>query len=69
MEINTTGIKDINKIEKVSIKEAYRHEAVDITVNCPKCGLEYKEYNNNDDEWHFIECDRCGIIYKYRYNW
>lgn len=65
------GVKDIykDKIQNVKIEEVYRHETVDITVKCPNCGLTYTEYNNYDDEWHFIECDRCGTKYKYRYNW
>jgi hypothetical protein len=57
------------KEKEVKIKNAFKHECVDITVECPNCKLEYKEYANNDDDWHIVECDRCGTRYKYRYNW
>lgn len=67
MEINIKDNLYKEKIQKVPLEKCYRHEVVDITVKCPKCGLEYTEYDNNDDELHYIECDRCGTIYKYRY--
>lgn len=62
-------VRDRDEFQVVPIKEANRHEVVDITVKCPNCGLEYTEYDNYDDDWHFIECDRCGKKYKYKYNW
>lgn len=69
MEIKIRDYKQMEKIEQVELKECYRHEVVDITVECPKCKLEYTEWNNNDDEMHFIECDKCGTKYKYKYVW
>ena len=68
MEIDSYNL-DLNKIESIPIEEIYRYEVVDIKVKCPNCGLEYTEYNNCDDNWHIIECDKCGKKYKYRYNW
>ena len=69
MEITIRDYKQMEKIEQVELQECNRHEVVDITVECPKCKLEYTERDNNDDNWHFIECDRCGTKYKYRYSW
>ena len=56
-------------IEVVKTKNVFIHEVADITVECPNCGLEYKEYGNYDDDWRIVECDRCGKKYKYRYEW
>lgn len=69
MEINIKDYKEKENIKRVPLEECNRHEVVDITVKCPKCGLEYTEYDNNDDDFHYIECDRCGTKYKYRYEW
>lgn len=59
----------MREIKEVEIKSAFRHECADISVECPNCKLLYKEYANSDDDWHIVECDRCGTKYKYRYNW
>ena len=67
MEISKYKL-DIAKIEKVDIEEAKRHETVDITVECPKCGLKHTGYDIEDDDWHIIQCDSCGKKYKYKYN-
>ncbi len=57
------------EIKEVKIKSASRYECADIKVECPNCKLTYTEYANCDDNWHIVECDRCGTKYKYRYNW
>ena len=44
-------------------------EVAEVKVECPNCKLQYTEHFNCDDEWHYIECDRCGTRYKYRVNW
>lgn len=62
-------VRDRDEFQTVPIEKVYRRESADITVKCPICGLEYTEYDNYDDEWHFLECDRCGKKYKYKYNW
>lgn len=59
----------MREIKEVEIKSALRYECADISVECPNCKLLYKEYANSDDDWHIVECDRCGTKYKYRYNW
>ncbi len=57
------------EIKEVKIKSASRYECADIKVECPNCKAIYTEYANCDDDWHIVECDRCGTKYKYRYNW
>lgn len=56
-------------MQEVRIKSAYRYECADITVECPNCKLTYKEIANSDDDYHIVECDKCGTKYKYKYNW
>lgn len=67
MEINKP--RNYEKIEQVVTKLSPLYEVVDVTVECPKCRLEYNEYANCDDDWHYIKCDKCGTKYKYKVNW
>lgn len=55
---------EINKIDLF----VYPYTAYDIKTKCPKCGLEYTEYNSNTEEPVYVECDRCGCKYKFTYN-
>lgn len=66
MEIRTHN--KLEKIQKVDFKEILKYEVADITVECPKCKLQYTDVCD-DDETHYIECDRCGEIYYYKFNW
>ena len=69
MEISNLSNKKNEDIKEVEKRILSKYEVVDIKVECPNCGLDYIEFANCDDDWHYIECDRCGTKYKYRYNW
>lgn len=43
------------------------YTAYDITMKCPKCGLEYTEYNSDTEKMVYTECYRCGCKYKFIY--
>lgn len=70
MEIRAYNIprSKLEKIPKVEFEEIFKYEVADITVECPNCRLQYED-TLNDDESHYIECDRCGKIYYYKMNW
>ena len=61
--------KQLNELLPVEIEKKYIRTTADITVRCPSCKLPYTEYDLYDDDWHTVECDRCGTKYKFRDNW
>lgn len=61
--------KTFKEILEVEIEKKEIRTTADITVRCPKCKLPYTEYDCYDDDWHKVECDRCGTKYKYRDKW
>lgn len=67
MEIKTYNIprSKLEKVPKVDFKEILKYEVADVTVECPNCKLQYRD-TVNDDETHYIECDKCGKIYWYK---
>lgn len=63
-------MRDKQKYIEINKKDllVYSYTAYDIKTKCPKCGLEYTEYNSNTEEPVYVECDRCGCKYKFTYN-
>lgn len=61
--------KTFNELLVVEVEQKEIRTTADIMVRCPVCKLPHREYDEFDDEWHIIECDRCGQKYKYRTIW
>ena len=63
------NIKKFEEIPTVEIEKRETRTTADVTVRCPICKLPHTEYDEFDDDWHKITCDRCGTTYKYRCEW
>lgn len=64
-----SSYRQLEELIEAEIERVTMRQTADITTRCPYCKLPHTEYDEFDDEWHIIECDRCGRKYKYHKSW
>lgn len=57
----------MEEIELVDGENVFENASYDVSINCPKCGVEYFEYNIEFEKDYICECEECGHKFKFNY--